>query len=397
MEQSLKSAQESANKPEPPVDFEPAIPARNLDELRDLSGRIVAASLRVANLAHETTRARLRELLRAMNSYYSNSIEGQSTHPRNIERALHADFSAKPNVAKLQRIALAHIDAEKELEAQVAGGLNPFSQKAVLSAHAAMYGRLLPEDRVSPDGVVLVPGQIRTTDVVVGSHMPPPHGSVERLLQRYEHVYTTLRGREDQLIKVAAAHHRLAWIHPFVDGNGRASRLVTHSAMLSLTGGLWSVSRGLARKRENYYARLADADSPRRGDYDGRGSLSGEGLERWVKFFLDVCEDQATFMARMMNLDDMRRRIEALVTFRRIKPQAIIPLHHLFAAGPATRGEFKQMTGLGDRASQAVLASLLREGLVESTSRLGPVHFGLPLDALQFLLPELYPEAATQA
>ena len=93
-------------------------------------------------------------------------------------------------------------------------------------------------------------------------------------------------------------------------------------------------------------------------------------------------------------------RIRALIALRthtkdRLREEAILPLHHLFAAGPLTRGEFKQMTGLGERNAQALLSKLLAQGLVETDSPLGPVRFGLPLDALQFLLPGLYPEAAT--
>ena len=51
-----------------------------------------------------------------MKSYYSNEIEGLSVHPANIERALAHDFSDKPDIAKLQRVAIAYIDTEKELE-----------------------------------------------------------------------------------------------------------------------------------------------------------------------------------------------------------------------------------------------------------------------------------------
>jgi DNA-binding IclR family transcriptional regulator len=78
-----------------------------------------------------------------------------------------------------------------------------------------------------------------------------------------------------------------------------------------------------------------------------------------------------------------------------MRAEAILPLYHVFAAGPVTRGEFGQLTGLGERTARSLLSRLLATGLVVNDSPLGPVRFGLPLDALQFLLPELYPEAAT--
>jgi hypothetical protein len=50
------------------------------------------------------------------------------------------------------------------------------------------------------------------------------------------------------------------------------------------------------------------------------------------------------------------------------------------------------MSGLGERTARSLLSYLLRAGLLISDSKLGPVRLGLPLDALQFLFPSLYPE-----
>jgi hypothetical protein len=78
-----------------------------------------------------------------------------------------------------------------------------------------------------------------------------------------------------------------------------------------------------------------------------------------------------------------------------IRPEAVLPLFHLFAAGPLTRGEFQQMTGLGERVARSLLSRLLVTGLVSSDGPYAPVRFAMPLDSLQFLFPDLYPEAAT--
>jgi Fic family protein len=98
----------------------------------------------------------------------------------------------------------------------------------------------------------------------------------------------------------------MAWIHPFIDGNGRACRLQTHCALWPVNGGLWSVSRGLARRRDEYYERLDAADAPRQGDLDGRGNLSEKELRRWCEWFVGICEDQVSFMTRMFHLDGMK-------------------------------------------------------------------------------------------
>ncbi|MET0265748.1 MAG: Fic family protein [Duganella sp.] len=269
----------------------------------------------------------------------------------------------------------------------------------LIDAHRALYERLLPEDRVSDDGDIIVPGQIRDRDVEVGRHIAPGAASLPAFLDRLDQVYGTAHGWERTLIAAACAHHRVAWVHPFLDGNGRATRMQSHCALWKLSQGLWSPSRGFARSTAAYYAALHNADSPRRGDLDGRGNLSAAGLFEWVRYFLDICEDQVSYMAKMLALDGIKQRIEALVIFRAtqdkaMRQEAILPLLHTFALGPVTRGEFAQMTGLGERSARTLLSKLLADKLLLSDSMYGPVRFGLPLDALGLLFPNLYPEAS---
>ena len=383
-----------------PHQFEPLLPQRRLDELRLRARAVGERSLRLSGSAHPATLASLRELVREMNSYYSNRIEGQSTHPLNIERALHHDFSDKPDIAKLQRLALAHIEAERDLEQRVAAGESATTTAFLRQAHAALYGRLAIEDRTTDDGRVIEPGAWRQEQVAIGRHEPPLWSSLPAFLARLDAVYGAASPPDDALIRIAAAHHRTAWVHPFLDGNGRAVRLQTHCALWHLSAGLWSMNRGLARNHDKYYQLLDAADSHRQGDLDGRGNLSEKLLGDWCDWFISVAEDQVSFMSKMLKLDEMKARIAALIAFRSqfdkgVREEAIIPLYHLFLAGPTPRGEFQQMTGLGERTARSLLSRLIETGLVTSTSHTAPVQLAFPLDALQFLLPELYPEAAT--
>jgi Fic family protein len=380
--------------------FEPLVPSPVPPALIGKAAGIATTSLRLTQAAHSTARATIRELIRSMNSYYSNRIEGQGTHPQNIERALHKEFSDKPDIARLQRVALAHTQAERELELRIKEGQSPLSSQFLLDAHKTLYSRLAGEDRTTDDGHLIVPGELRQQDVEVGRHVAPAASSLPSFLARMDEVYSQSTSWDARLIAVACEHHRAAWVHPFQDGNGRSIRLQTHCALWQLSEGLWSPSRGLARSVNDYYAMLHNADMPRRGDLDGRGNLTTAGLNEWVGYFLDICLDQVNYMGKMLDLDGMKRRIEALVIFRAtqdksMRPQAILPLFHVFAAGPVSRAEFNQLTGLGERTSRSLLSRLLSTGLLTSDTPLGPVRFGLPLDSLQFLFPELYPEAAT--
>jgi Fic family protein len=119
------------------------------------------------------------------------------------------------------------------------------------------------------------------------------------------------RGKHDGLISVAAAHHRLLWMHPFLDGNGRVARLMSHAMLLGIldTGAVWSVARGLSRNVQRYKTLLANCDAPRRSELDGRGTLSEEALAEFTRFFLTVCVDQVDFMERLVQPDRLRARI----------------------------------------------------------------------------------------
>ena len=185
------------------------------------------------------------------------------------------------------------------------------------------------------------------------------------------------------------------------DGNGRVARLQSHIALhaMGLTNGLWSPMRGLARKQQEYYDRLSDADEIRQGDYDGRGALSEQGLIRFVTFFLEICIDQVTFMESMLNLADFKERLDALLTFEStreksaIRREALYPLHYIAINGAMERGEFKSMTGLADRTAERLLKGLLDFGLLKSDTPKGKIYFWIPLNSLRFLFPSLWPEA----
>ncbi len=383
--------------------FEPLLPTLAHPELDALAADLLAKALALKALAHPATAARIAALLRGVNSYYSNRIEGQHTHPREIERALRKDFDKAPDKARLQRLAIAHIDTQKEMESWLAAepALSVYSPDFIARLHASFYGKLPPGERITKEGDAIVPGEWRRKDVDVGGHVAPGWQAVPDFLKRVEQVYAGVNGAAAQLIALACAHHRLAWVHPFRDGNGRVLRLQSQAALIrqGAGSGLWTASRGLARDVQSYYVRLADADQPRQGDLDGRGNLSERGLAAFVKYFLETCLDQVTFMSELLQLNDLRPRMRAYLklvseTEADIRPEVEPALYHVFLAGSVKRGEFKQMTGLGARTADKAIAALLKKELLMSDTPKGAVSIGLPLDALAFYFPRLYPEAA---
>ena len=95
-----------------PHQFEPLLPGEHaLAPLLERAHDLTLAAAAAAAVAAPHLQAQLRGLLRAMNSYYTNRIEGEHTRPRDIERALKQDFSSDDALARKQRLALAHMPA----------------------------------------------------------------------------------------------------------------------------------------------------------------------------------------------------------------------------------------------------------------------------------------------
>ena len=396
-----------------PHQFEPLLPSEA--KIAPLLAKAHDLSRAAVQLASTRVPPELRGLLRSMNSYYTNRIEGQHTRPREIDQALRKDFSKNVKLAAKQRLAVAHIEAELALEQRYAPVIvtddatslrSLYSADRVQGMHQELFGRLPAQDLFTDEGEPIVPGQLRLREVRVGEHVPPTFASVPAFLQRWASAYGGVRRGEAALVAMACAHQRLGWLHPFVDGNGRVMRLHTHTLLSAMgyTGGLWSPLRGFARSTERYYALLADADSPRRGDLDGRGNLSEQALIAWVDYVLDVCQDQVTFMTSLLDFQAIKERIAACLVFEAtvlksgVRQESLHALHYLYlSCQEMPRGDFKAMLGMSDRGATDALGALVKRGLLKSDSPQGKVRFGLPQHALRFMFPRLWPEAEADA
>jgi Fic family protein len=241
-------------------------------------------------------------------------------------------------------------------------------------------------------------GYLRTRFVKVARHVPPTAEVLGPFLERFAYFYNPAKQHGVRpVIALAAAHHRLMWIHPFLDGNGRVARLFTDAYFLRsrVTGyGLWNVSRGLPRQGDSYRAHLATGDVPREGDLDARGNLSNRTLTEFCAFFLRVCLDQALYMDGQLALNGLVGRLEGYVQLRgegvALEPEGVVDPLRLEVAevlraaaieGEITRGEVARLIGMSERTGRDVLRRLLNEGLLVTTSERGPVRLGFPAHA----------------
>lgn len=396
--------------------FEPLMP-NDTGELEDIAYELTQRSANLANELPQATLHGVRELLRITNSYYSNLIEGHNTHPIDVERAMRSDYSNEPAKRDRQTESVIHIDVQKKIEERIkADGETDVTDPEFLNwIHSEFYDQL-PEslrwvegERETREWVEA--GKFRTRQVAVGKHLPPVHTSITAFLARFSEVYdpAKLHGMK-KFVALAAAHHRLMWVHPFLDGNGRVARLFTDAFFhrIGLSGyGLWNVSRGLARRNADYKRFLDAADFPRQGDLDGRGNLSDMTLTAFCKFFLEICLDQAEYMASVLSLNEFLPRLENYVSRRADgsvvdeKGRKAAPLHERTGVilreaairGELSRGMIVELVGMKTRSARNVLKALLDEGLLVASTdwHRSTVRLGFPPHAAGYWFPNLFP------
>ena len=358
------------------------------EDAASLAGRLAAG-----------TAAAIGNLVRGMNCYYSNLIEGHDTRPVDIERALLADFAAEPKRRDLQLEAAAHIAVQAAVDT---GAIDAEQPPCALAReiHRQFYERLPDslrwvEELGSGRRVEVMPGQWRGGDAKVGVHVAPPADELPSWMARFDECAPERFGRAERLVAIAAAHHRLLWIHPFADGNGRVARLLSHALLRRAGVGspLWSVARGLARNVDAYRAYLARADDPPQGLLDGRGILSDGRLADFCRFFLAACIDQVRFMRALLSPEALAARVREFVAVEaagnRLDARVQPLLEQAVLFGVVPRGRVPALVGVSERQARRLVRPLVDRGLLIGAKD-APLHVAFPLGESERLFPHLW-------
>jgi Fic family protein len=382
------------------------MPAEGTDSLENLAFDLAREASELSGQLNPVVRLALAELVRSMNCYYSNLIEGHNTHPRDIDRALSADYSTDPHRRDLQLEARAHIEVQQMIDERHGDPPRPSSARRFFEWTHREFCKRLPETllvALNPDSgerILVVPGQLRSRTVAVGRHVAPAAEDLPAFLRRFEEAYDATRlTKSRQVIAVAAAHHRFLWIHPFLVGNGRVARLMSHAMLMEIGIGsaLWSVSRGLARSSGDYKRLLMAADEPRKNDLDGRGALSQAALIDFCRFFLEMCLDQIRTMRELLDPPELQRRMELYVrdeeSAARLPKRSFAVLREALLAGELERGRVPGLIDASERTARRVISALLQKRLLSSRSHKAPLRLGFPVDVVERWFPKLYPVA----
>lgn len=349
-------------------------------------------------------------LLRVVNSFYSNKIEGNPTHPADILHAQEEGPQPKPSDALLEikrhvevQTRLANLDITKE---------RVISNEFLLDIHSNFY-EALPDTFLNienPDTqeiIRLVPGRFRDRTVKVGQHVPPEAEELPGYLNWFQNAYNPnkIHGTA-RILAAAASHHRLMWIHPFLDGNGRVGRLFTDNYLQvsGLSGyGLWSISRGFGRNTKAYYDALSAADTPRQGVTDGRGILSDKGLLKFTEYFIETALDQVKYFSSLLEPQKLRERIEVYFEMRArgvltnsrgelltpLKPEAKQIYNQLLYSGSKTRPELMESLNVSERTLRTIISQMEDAGLVKAPAK-QPITLSLSPSSIELLFPHLW-------
>lgn len=383
--------------------MEPMMPPEGEKKLEDIAFDLSTKAHALAASVHPVLGKSISPLVKSMNCYYSNLIEGHYTHPRDIDRALRSDYETQPEKRNLQQEARAHIEVQG-LISGLSMDMPLISSSFISWLHREFCSRL-PEELLfvyhstTEESLRIIPGEFRKSSVQIGYHILPPKAEeISIYMRRFEEAYCPSRHNKiRQLISVAASHHRLLWIHPFYDGNGRVARLFSDTLLQSfgVRNDLWSISRGLARTVQDYKRLLAEADLPRLNDVDGRGNLSQRGLIRFCAYFLTACIDQVEFMGALLDMKNFLNRLEKICeTFiiqGKLKPGSFPLLREAFFAGEIERGRAPALTGYKERHARSILSQLIKEEFLTSDRPKGSLRLNFPLKIVSDLFPSLYP------
>lgn len=226
-------------------------------------------------------------------AHYSNLIENIDSYVEEIEQELkNTGQTSHDRVSDHARLITAPVHARRSVFSNTDLKCL-YSSELLKLVHLSLVSSMPKSACVLDEGAKqLVGGQFRCDEVIVGKHLAPPPRRIPSLLNRYSAYYDAI-GVSDPLrfVAIAAAHHRLMWVHPFLDGNGRLARI--HSEWLfyhcaNKHPATQNLNREIFKTVDEYRSKLSLADAPRQGSYDGRGALSEKYLIGFCEYFLSV-------------------------------------------------------------------------------------------------------------
>lgn len=241
----------------------------------------------------------LKAIFHMLESLGSARIEGNYT---TLADYVESKLEGKKQQPSDQLREMANIeDAMTYIEDSIDAG-DGLTEHFIRELHTIAVTGLEREGDATPGAYRQKPVQIAQSD-----HLPPEFIQVPGYMQELVAFINSDDPRKYDLIKVALAHHRFGWVHPFGNGNGRVVRLLTYALLIKYgfnvkTGGrVLNPTAVFCNDRDQYYAMLACAD---------KGSR--EGLEKWCIYVLQGILDELTKVDQLTDFGFLSAKILAL-------------------------------------------------------------------------------------
>ena len=220
----------------------------------------------------------IKQIFHFLESLASARIEGNHTTLADyIEQVVADEATGQDHLHEIMNIEKAMTFIEQTLKPG-----DPLTEHFIRELHALTVSELQREGDKTPGAYRTYPVQIAQA-----SHLPPDALQVADYMQELVSFINQPDPDKYDLMKVAIAHHRFGWIHPFGNGNGRVVRLLTYAQLIQYGFNMTTVGRVInptavfCNDRDKYYEMLSVADSG-----------TTEGLESWCLYVLSGVLDE---------------------------------------------------------------------------------------------------------
>jgi len=253
--------------------------------------------LRLSGSTHPKVFFQLKQIFHTLESVGSARIEGNNTTVAEyIETKFESKQTTSSSIKEIQNIEHAMNFIEDYIDE------HPINRMFISEIHKTIVNDLPPP----PDGEGDTnPGEYRKNNVKIAKseHEPPDHSTIRQYMDELFSFITNEDRPKYDLLKVAIAHHRFVWIHPFSNGNGRTVRLFTYSMLMKLgfnvnVGRILNPTAVFCSNRENYYKYLALADKG-----------TSEGILSWCEYVLTGLKEEIIKIDKLLDYDYLQKEI----------------------------------------------------------------------------------------
>ncbi len=189
---------------------------------------------------------RITEALELEYTFESNRIEGNTLTLRETDMVVNQGLTVSGKTMKEHLEAINHVDALQYMKEMVARG-SVLTKRELLTLHNLILRGINTDEA----------GRYRNVQVMIkgSTHVPPAHYLLESKMEEYFRWYEANRMHTHPVVLAAEMHEKLVTIHPFIDGNGRTSRLVMNLILLQ-SGYVIANIKGDNTSRYEYYEAL---------------------------------------------------------------------------------------------------------------------------------------------